>query len=134
MIVAVASCVPLGRNPADAHRAPEAMGQLRANFERFPGGGQILDQMPVALRSSLALDRTSTIGMFILLGGSVVALFLGERPLRKSNLPEVFAEHGGSFGGEALASASDTAGAAAGTEEAREAEQDRTRAPVPVGD
>ena len=73
-------------------------------------------------------------GRYKLIGGFVVALFLGERPLRASSRPDAFAEHGGAFGGEALASASDTAGVAAETEEAREAEQDRTREPVPVGD
>src|SRR5206468_12337284 len=58
--------------------SPEAMGLLRANFQKFPGGDQILDQMLAALRASLslALDRTFLIGGGILVCGFVVALFL----------------------------------------------------------
>ena len=128
--------------------SPEAMAQMRAGIARFPGGEQILDQMLTALRGSLAmaLDRTFAIGCGILVFGLVVSLFLGERPLRKSNRPDAFSEHGGhgsgqdghgrdwsaEQGAEALASASDIAGVAAETEEARDRSQERE--PVPVGD
>jgi EmrB/QacA subfamily drug resistance transporter len=118
--------------------SPEAMGQLRTNFQRLPGGEQILDQMLSALRASLAvaLDRTFAIGCGILVVGFVAALFLGEKPLRKSNRPEAFTEHGGhgtvSDGGaggqighavewaaETLAAPSDVTGVAVEAEEGR---------------
>jgi MFS family permease len=74
--------------------SPEAMAQLRMNFARFPGGDALLDQLLQAVRSALAgsLHNVFFIGTFVLLSGFVVALFLGERPLRKSNVPEA-AEH-----------------------------------------
>jgi len=85
------------RNPAQLFAnplillSPEAMGQLRANFQRFPGGEQILNDLLGALRGSLAvaLDHTFLIGSGILSLAFIVSLFLGERPLRKTNRPDV---------------------------------------------
>ncbi len=85
------------RNPAQLFAnplillSPEAMGQLRASFQRFPGGEQILSDLLVALRGSLAvaLDHTFLIGCGILSLAFIVSLFLGERPLRKTNRPDV---------------------------------------------
>jgi hypothetical protein len=122
--------------------SPEAMSQLKGSFARFPGGDQILGQLLQAVRSALAgsLHNVFLMGSIVLLGGFVVSLFLGERPLRKSNL-EGIPGHGATptpapgaegangsdgawsarQGAEAAASPSDTAGMASETEEAREA-------------
>lgn len=67
--------------------SPEAIGQIQQMFAKLPGGQEILDQMLVALRGSLALalDHVYLAGTGVLLVGFVVSLFLGERPLRQTN-------------------------------------------------
>jgi hypothetical protein len=110
--------------------APEAMKQLQENFARFPGGDQILAELLNAVRASLAgaLSPVFLWGSAILAVGFVIALFLGEKPLRKSNL-------------EGMAAASEHSPAVAaeqspvpppGQTPAHEAE--REREPVAVGD
>lgn len=70
--------------------SPEALGQMQALFERIPGGTQILNQMLVALRASLAvaLGQVFLVGAGVMLIGLLVALFLGERPLRTTVRPQ----------------------------------------------
>jgi hypothetical protein len=133
------------RNPAGMFEnpqillSPEAMTQLQQNFARFPGGDQILAQLLGAVRASLAgaLSPVFLWGSAIVAFGFVVSLFLGEKPLRKSNLEEV---HGGEHGAPATEqSPSEQSPAVAaehapvpptGQTPAREAE----REPVGVGD
>jgi MFS family permease len=120
--------------------APEAMKQLRDNFARFPGGDQILSDLLHAVRSSLAgaLSPVFLWGCMIVIGGVVVSLFLGEKPLRKSNLEGMQGGHGaGAPEGEASPSEHSPAVAAehapvppTGQTPARESE----REPMPVGD
>ncbi|MGH2367625.1 MAG: MFS transporter, partial [Chloroflexota bacterium] len=123
--------------------SPEAMGQLHGLFDALPGGATILEQLLVALRTSLAvaLDRVFLIGSGIILIGFVVSLFLGERPLRKTNRPDPERE-----GVEAIAAPSDTAGVAVEAQDARDAVRrqrgdedgsapgsERVAAPIPGG-
>ena len=133
------------RNPAGMFEnpqillAPEAMKQLQENFARFPGGDQILAQLLGAVRASLAgaLSPVFLWGSAIVAFGFVVSLFLGEKPLRKSNLEGM---HGGGHGEPAAEqSPSEHSPAVAaehapvpptGQTPAREAE----REPVGVGD
>lgn len=107
--------------------SPDAMTQVRANFTRLPGGEAILDQLLVAVRSSLAqsLDYVFLVGMCVLLAGFVVSLFLGERPLRASNLPDAGVADAAA---DALAAPSDTAGVAVETKDA--GDEDGGRVPV----
>jgi EmrB/QacA subfamily drug resistance transporter len=123
--------------------SPEAMKQMGANFGRLPGGDQILSQLLLAMRGSLAgaLSHVFFIGSIVLVGGFVVSLFLGERPLRKSNLEGWEGGHGAvatstparaSIAAEAEGEAAIPVGAERGVGQAREVEPDRERELEPV--
>ena len=68
--------------------APEAMRLMQESFAHLPDGAEILAQLLAAVRASLAgaLAPVFLWGTIIVLIGFVMSLFLGEKPLRKSNV------------------------------------------------
>ncbi|MCL4543289.1 MAG: MFS transporter [Chloroflexi bacterium] len=72
---------------AQALVSPQAKDAIQAAFDKLPGGAQLFALFDHALRMSLAnaIAHVFGIGLFIVLASTLVAIFLPELPLRRSN-------------------------------------------------